>query len=106
MQFNNIKEFIKHDLWEMINSNKNNERKIEDFIQFIFYILLEKKEFLMKDVLDISKEMKEKYYKILDKANETAIIGEPIKALKNIDEDFKNEMKPIIKKIKNLFKNE
>lgn len=99
--FKNIKKSLKKDLWDIIDNKEVTERDIDKFIFFIFYLFLEKQEFLMQDVVDISEELKEKYEEILNESKSMALEGEPIKALKNIDENFCDKIKPIIEKIRN-----
>jgi hypothetical protein len=64
-------------------------------------MLLERENFSMKEVYDFSECLKEKYYDVLNESKDMAIMGEPIKALKNIDKKFIEKIKPIIEKLYN-----
>jgi len=97
----NIKKALKEDLWEIIDENEIDERDINQFMFFIFYMLLEREKFSMKEVYEVSQSLKNQYYNVLNESKEMAIIGEPIKALKNIDEKFIEKIKPIIEKLYN-----
>lgn len=95
----NIKKELKEDLWKIIDNKDVEERTLEQFIVLIFYLLLEKENFTMTDVLKFSKYLKNKYEEILNESKNMAIMGEPIKAIKNIDKQFIEKIKPIIEKI-------
>jgi len=95
----NFKNTLKEDLWKIINNNDVNERDIKDFMFFMFYMFLEKQNFSMETVYEISKDLKNKYYEVLNESKNLAIMGEPIKALKNIDKKFIEKIKPIIEKV-------
>lgn len=95
-----FKKTLKEDLWKIIEDNKEvSERNIDDFIFFIFYMFLEKENFTMEEVYEISKNLKNEYYKVLNESKDMAVMGEPIKALKNIDKKFVEKIKPILEKV-------
>jgi len=93
-----FKKKLKQDFWNIIDKNEEGKRDLNDFVLFIFYMLLEKQKFSMEDVLKASSLIKGMYYEILDESKQIALRGDLIKALKNIDEEFCNKIKPIIEK--------
>lgn len=96
----NFRKSLKEDLWKIIDKDDENEEKdVNEFMFFIFYMFLEKNSFSMEKVHEISKCLKKQYYDVLNESKEIALMGEPIKALKNIDEKFIEKIKPIIKKV-------
>ena len=95
----NLRQALKEDLWKIIDNKEETNRNEKDFILFIFYMFLEKQEFRMEEVMKASRELKTKYEQVLEESKEMAIMGEPIKALKNIDKEFIQKLKPIIEKI-------
>lgn len=82
---NNIKKALKEDLWKIIEENITPIRDDTSFLEAIFYIFLEKQEFTMKEVQDLARKFKERYYKILENSKNIALTGDILKAMKEID---------------------
>ena len=98
----NFRKALKDDLWKIINDDEVKERDINDFIFFVFYIFLEKKSFKLKDVFENAKFLKNEYEEILVESKDMAVMGDPIKAIKNIDKKFIEKIKPIMEVIENV----
>lgn len=94
-----IRKSLKDDLWKIIDNEELQEKDLNNFLYFVFYLFLEHSQFAMNDVVEISKDLKEKYYEILNESKDLAISGDPIKAIKNIDEKFVEKIKPIIENL-------
>jgi len=94
-----LKESLEEDLWKIINNEDVEEKDENLFIAFIFYLFLKKEMFTMADVMKLAKQLKKEYNKILKEAEEVALQGEPLKALKLLKKDFVDNIKPIINKI-------
>lgn len=95
----NLRKLIKNDIWNIINGEKLVER---DFFSQVLHFLLNNKKILLKDVVEMSKELKNRYYQILGEVEEyiSQGNGEVLPALKRLDTDFTEKVLPIINEIK------
>ena len=105
---NNLKKSLKNDIWERIDGNKPQERSKDEFIKLVFYLMLENNSFLMDDVFNISNEIKDLYEEVLENSEQRLIDanGNMLNILKEINDDFDNKIKVIIRRIKRLKKND
>ena len=95
----NIRKALKEDLWNIIDEKEVKDREINDFLIFMFHMFLEKQNFSMGEVYKASNCIKNKYIEVLEESRNMAILGEPIKALKNIDKQFIEKIEPIMRKL-------
>ena len=100
----NLRKTIKNDIWDIINGNEAPQR---DFFSYVLHSLLNNKKILLKDVVDMSKELKNRYYQILGEVDEYIKQGngEVLPALRRLDNDFTEKVLPIIKQIKGYKRN-
>ncbi len=100
----NLRKLIKNDIWDIINGNEVTQR---DFFTQVLHFLLNNKKILLKDVVDMSRELKNRYYQILGEVEEyiTQGNGQVLPALRRLDADFTANVLPIIKEIKRYREN-
>ena len=100
----NVKKLIKNDIWDIINGKESIQR---DFFSDVLHFLLNNKKILLKDVVDMSKELKNRYYQILGEVDEYIRQGngEVLPALRRLDNDFREKVLPIINEIKRYREN-
>jgi len=100
----NLRKLLKNDIWSVINGNEVPQR---DFFSDVLHFLLNNKKILLKDVVDMSKELTNRYYQILGEVDEYIRQGngEVLPALKRLDDDFTKRVLPIIKEIKRYREN-
>lgn len=97
----NLKKELQKDFWKIINGEEIEEKKDDIFLNYIFYLFLEKKSFLMDEVFKEAKILKRKYYKLMN--NFDTLLeenyGQIIDVLKSVNEKYDSEMTPIMNKI-------
>ena len=100
----NLKSLIRTDIWKIINGKEIPER---DFFSYVLSLLLNNKKILLKDVVDLSKELKNRYSQILGEVHDYIEEGngEILPALKRLDNDFKLKVLPILKEIERCKEN-
>jgi len=100
----NLRKCLKNDIWKVINGEDIKDYKVEDFVYFIFYLLLECKSFMPEDVLDLAKKLKESYSGLIKDTYDLIEqdFGQILTVLKDVDKKFVQEINPIIEKIKRL----
>lgn len=100
----NLRKLIKNDIWSVINGEELTQR---DFFSRVLHFLLNNKKILLKDVVDMSKELNNRYYQILGEVDEYIKQGngEVLPALKRLDADFTEKVLPIINEIKRYKEN-
>jgi len=96
-----LKKELQKDFWKLINGKKVEEKKDDIFLNYIFYLFLEKKSFLMNEVFKEAKILKQKYYKLMKKFDVLLEenYGQIIDVLKDINKRYDLEMLPIMNKI-------
>lgn len=95
-----IKQNLKKDLWNFVQNNETKKLDFITFVNFTLHILLENESFNIEDVMKTSEKMHDKYYEILKDSESIAIEEDPIKANKNLKEEFINKIEPIIRDVK------
>ncbi len=100
----NLRKSLRNDIWKVINGEEIKEHTLNDFMELIFWLLLECNSFMPKDVLDLAKKLKKSYYKIINDTDDLIRkdFGQILNILKDVDKKFVNEIDPIIEKITRL----
>lgn len=94
----NIRKALHEDLWNIIDDKEGEEKPNDVFLALLFYLFLEKQQFKMIDVVELSKQLKKKYYEVLEDSKKLLLIGNPIKAMKRIDEKFPELVNMIVER--------
>jgi len=96
-----LKNLLKTDIWKIINGE---EVYVRDFFSYVLSLLLNKKSILLNDVVELSKQLNNRYSQILSEVNEFIIQGngEVLPALKRLDEEYRNKLLPILNEINRL----
>jgi hypothetical protein len=78
-----------------------------DFFFYVLHFLLNNKSILLKDVVDMSKKLTNRYTQILGEVDEYIRQGngEVLPALRRLDNDFTEKVLPIINQIKKYKEN-
>lgn len=99
-----LKKLIKEDIWKIIN---NEEVPNRNFFTYVLSLLLNNKKILLKDVVDLSKELKNRYSQILGDVNDYIEQGngEVLPALRRLNSDYTNKVLPLLREIERYRKN-
>lgn len=99
-----LKRLIKEDIWKIINDEEVPDR---DFFTYVLSLILNNKKILLKDVVDLSKELKNRYTQILGDVNDYIEQGngEVLPALRRLNDDFTENVLPILKEIERYKRN-
>lgn len=99
-----LKKLIKEDIWKIIYDEEVPNR---DFFTYVLSLLLNNKKILLKDVVELSKELKNRYMQILSEVNNYIEQGngEVLPVLRRLNDDFTANVLPILKQIERYKKN-
>jgi hypothetical protein len=99
----NIKNLMKEDIWRIINGEETPKR---DFFSYVLSLLITKKKILLRDVVDLSKRLNNRYVQILGEVNDYIAQGngEVLPALRRLDKEFVDKVLPILKEIDRIKK--
>jgi len=100
----NLKSLIRDDIWKIINGEEIPDR---EFFPYVLSLLLNNKKILLKDVVDLSKDLKNRYVQILGEVNNYIEQGngDVLPALRRLDDDFTEKVLPILNQIKRYKRN-
>jgi hypothetical protein len=92
---------MKEDIWRIINGEETPKR---DFFSYVLSLLINNKKILVKDVVDLSKQLNNRYVQILGEVNEYIAQGngEVLPALQRLDFEFREKVLPIMKEIERI----
>jgi len=98
---NNLKKKLKNDIWNIIQNKDIENGKIEPFLNFVFYLFLEKDKFKVKDLMSIAEKLKKNYNKILQKTDEfyKKEGGDIIKMIEDASKEFNDNILKTIDKV-------
>jgi hypothetical protein len=99
-----LKKVLKEDVWKLIDGEKPREKTDEFFVLYVFYLFLEKKQFLMEDVIKFAGELKERYYNLLEDCEGLiqTNFGDVLKLLEKLNGNYDTVLKPIERKVEKL----
>ena len=100
----NLKVLIKEDIWKIINNEETPDR---DFFTYVLSHLLNNKKILLKDVVDLSKQLNNRYSQILGEVNKYIAQGngDVLPALRKLDAEYTDKVLPILKEINEYKRN-
>lgn len=95
----NLRQLLKDDIWKIIEGEEKPER---DFFTYVLHMVLGNEIIKLKDVVELSKRLKNRYNQVLGEIIEyiTAGNGEVLPALKELKNKYNDKVLPILNKIK------